>query len=135
MAGADMIAGIGLLEDCRTVWLEQMVIDSEMSMMIGRMARGIEVDDDTLALDVVDKVGAGRDYLGQRHTFERFRSEHFIPRISDRSSWDTWTHHGSKSIIDRARVEVERIMKEHSVEPVRSEVGETVDRLITKRSK
>jgi len=135
MAGADMIAGIGLLEDCRTVWLEQMVIDSEMSMMIGRMARGIEVDDDTLALDVVDKVGAGRDYLGQRHTFERFRSEHFIPRISDRSSWDTWTHHGSKSIIDRAREEVERIMKEHSVESVRSEVGETVDRLITKRSR
>lgn len=135
LAGADMIAGIGLLEDCRTVWLEQLVIDSEMSQIIGRMAQGIEVNDETLAVDVVNKVGVGKDYLGQRHTMNHFKTEHFIPVITDRSSWDTWVANGSKSLIQRAGEEVKRIFKEHTVEPVRSEVSETATRLVQKRTK
>jgi trimethylamine--corrinoid protein Co-methyltransferase len=134
LAGADMIAGIGLLEDCRTVWLEQLVIDSEMSRIIGRMAQGIEVNDDTLALDVIHKVGIGKDFLGQRHTMEHFRTEHFIPIVTDRSSYDTWKAKGSKTMLDRAGDEVRRIFKEHTVEPVRSEVAETAARLVKKRS-
>lgn len=135
LAGADMIAGIGLLEDCRTVWLEQMVMDNEMAGVIGRMAKGIEVSDDSLALDVVDRVGPGKDFLGQRHTMERFRTAHFMPGISDRSSWDTWVQKGSKSILDRASDEVRKILKEHSVTPVGDEVKATADALIKKRAK
>ncbi len=134
LAGADMIAGIGLLEDCRTVWLEQLVIDSEMARIIGRMAEGIEVNDDTLALDVIHKVGIGKDYLGQRHTLDHFRTEHFIPIVTDRSSYDTWRAKGSRTMLDRAGEEVRRIFKEHTVEPVRSEVAETAARLVKKRS-
>jgi trimethylamine--corrinoid protein Co-methyltransferase len=135
LAGADMIAGIGLLEDCRTVWLEQLVIDDEMSRIIGRIARGIEVDDDTLALDVINKVGIGKDYLGNRHTLDHFRTEFFAPIVSDRSSYDTWTAKGSKTLLARAGDEVKRILKEHTVEPVRSEVSEVAQSLIQKRSK
>ncbi len=135
LAGADMIAGIGLLEDCRTIWLEQLVLDSEMSEIIGRMAKGIEVNEDTLAVDVVDKVGIGKDYLGQRHTADHFRTEHFIPTVSDRSSYDTWKSKGAKTTLQRAQAEVRRIFEEHTVEPVRSEVAETATRLIKKRLK
>ena len=135
LAGADMLAGIGLLEDCRTIWLEQLVIDSEIAMIIKRMAEGIVVDQDTLALDVIQRVGIGKDYLGQRHTMEHFRTEHFIPVVSDRTSFDTWVAKGSKSLIDRAGDEVRRIFKEHTVAPVRSEVAETAARLIRKRTK
>ncbi|MBU1158986.1 MAG: trimethylamine methyltransferase family protein [Candidatus Thermoplasmatota archaeon] len=135
LAGADMIAGIGLLEDCRTVWLEQLVIDSEMSQMISRMARGMEVNEDSLALDVIHKVGVGKDYLGQRHTVEKFRTEHFMPTLADRTSWDSWAQRGSKTLLDRAAQEVRRIFKEHRVEPVPKELGETVDKLLKKRSK
>ncbi len=135
LAGADMIAGIGLLEDCRTIWLEQLVIDNEISMIIKRMAEGIEVNEDTLALDVVKKVGIGRDYLGQRHTMEHFRTEHFIPTISDRTSFDTWAAKGSKPLIVRAGDEVRRIFKEHTVEPTRREVAETAERLVRMRTK
>lgn len=135
LAGADMIAGIGLLEDCRTIWLEQLVIDSEMSEIIGRMAKGIEVSDDSLALDVIHRVGVGKDYLGQRHTMEHFRTEHFIPTISDRSSYDSWKARGSKTLLERAGQEVSRIFKEHRVEPVPREVGETAKRLTKERSR
>lgn len=135
LAGADMIAGIGLIEDCRTLWLEQLVIDDEMTRIIDRMARGIEVNEDTLALDVISKVGIAKDYLGQRHTMEHFRTEHFIPVVSDRSSFDTWTAKGSKTLIERAGQEVKRILNEHRVEPARSEVAETAKRLARTRMK
>jgi len=134
LAGADMIAGIGLLEDCRTIWLEQLVIDSEMSKIIERIARGIDVDEETLALDVVQKVGIAKDYLGQRHTLEHFRTEHFIPVVTDRSSYDTWIAKGGKTLIERAGDEVRRILREHTVEPVRGEVAEAAARLIRKRT-
>jgi len=135
LAGADMIAGIGLIEDCRTVWLEQLVIDDEISRIIGRMAQGIEVNDETLALDVIHKVGIGKDYLGQRHTKDHFRTEHFMPVVTDRTSYDTWASKGSKSLLARAQEEVRRIFKEHSVEPLRSEVKEVTARLVKKRTK
>ena len=135
LAGADLIAGIGLLEDCRTVWLEQMVIDGEISRIIGRMAEGIEVSDDSLALDVTDKVGPGKDFLGTRHTIERFRTEHFMPTLSDRSSWDSWAAKGSKSMLERAGDEVKRIRSEHTVEPPRDEFREVVNALLKRRAK
>ncbi|HJX04688.1 MAG TPA: trimethylamine methyltransferase family protein, partial [Thermoplasmata archaeon] len=135
LAGADMIAGIGLLEDCKTVWLEQLVIDDEISRIIGRMAQGIEVNDDTLALDVIQKVGIGKDYLGQRHTMDHFRTEHFNPVVTDRSSYDTWVAKGSKTLLTRAQEEVRRIFKEHSVEPLRGEVNDVAAKLIKKRMK
>jgi len=134
LAGADMIAGIGLIEDCRTIWLEQLVIDDEMSRIIGRMAQGIEVNDETLALDVIHKVGIAKDYLSQRHTLEHYKTEHFMPIVTDRSSFDTWMAKGSKSLLTRAQEEVQRIFKEHTVEPVRSEVAETAVKLIKKRT-
>jgi len=134
LAGADMIAGIGLIEDCRTIWLGQLVIDDEMSRIIGRMAQGVEVNDETLALDVIHKVGIGKDYLSQRHTLEHYKTEHFVPIVTDRSSFDTWMAKGSKNLLTRAQEEVQRIFKEHTVEPVRSEVAETAAKLIKKRT-
>ncbi len=106
-----------------------------MSRIIGSMARGIEVTEESIALDVVHKVGVGKDYLGQRHTMEKFRTEHFLPTVTDRSSWDSWVAKGSKTTLQRAGDEVKRIFKEHKVEPVRSEVGETVAKLLKKRAK
>ncbi|MGQ9587185.1 MAG: trimethylamine methyltransferase family protein [Thermoplasmata archaeon] len=135
LAGADMVAGIGLIEDCRTVWLEQLVIDDEIARIIARVAHGIDVTEETIALDVIRKVGIGHDYLGQRHTLEHFRTEHFLPIISDRYPYDRWLALGSKSLMDRAADEVRRILREHSVDPVRSEVAETASRLIKKRMK
>jgi trimethylamine:corrinoid methyltransferase-like protein len=66
---------------------------------------------------------------------ERFRTEHFIPTVSDRSSYDTWVAKGSKTTLQRAGEEVKRILRDHTVEPVRKEVAETAARLVKKRTK
>ena len=106
LGGADLICGTGLLEDARTLWLEQLFIDDEMVSMIRRIADGILVDEDHLALDVIEKVGIGGMFLGQRHTMDYLRREHFLPKLVDRRSYDLWAADGRRSIEERARAKV-----------------------------
>ena len=66
LAGADMLSGAGLIEAATGARLEQIVIDDEVFGTILRLRRGFEVNDDTLALDLIDQVGPKGNYLGER---------------------------------------------------------------------
>lgn len=118
MAGADLMCGVGLLEDSATLFYEQIVIDDEIVGAIARLIRGEWADDATLALDVIEKVGPGKDFLAQRHTMAHLKSEHFMPTLIDRRAFDSWAADGSKSLVDRAREKTRRILSSHSVPPL-----------------
>ncbi len=130
LGGADLICGTGLLEDARTLWLEQLFIDDEMVDMIRRIAEGIAVDDAHLALDVIEKVGIGGTFLGQRHTMEHFRGEHFIPGLVDRRSFDLWAEDGRKSIEERAREKVRAALARPPPHPLARETVRELDQII-----
>lgn len=112
LGGADVICGIGLLEDCRCLWLEQLFIEDEMISMMTRIAEGIEVSEERLALDVIEKVGIGGNFLGQRHTISFLPREHFIPQLLDRRSYDLWMKDGGRTMEERARQKVREVLKE-----------------------
>lgn len=130
LGGADLICGTGLLEDARTLWLEQLFIDDEMVGMIRRIADGIVVDEDHLALDVIEKVGIGGMFLGQRHTMEHLRQEHFQPKLVDRRSHDLWTSDGRKSMEDRARAKVAEALSRAVPNPLPTGVVHELDAII-----
>lgn len=130
LGGADLICGIGLLEDARTLWLEQLFIDDEMVAMIRRIADGIRVDDDHLALDVIEKVGIGGTFLGQRHTMDHLRQEHYLPRLVDRRSFDLWAADGRRSMEDRARTRVREALARTPPHPLPRETVTALDALI-----
>jgi trimethylamine--corrinoid protein Co-methyltransferase len=134
LGGADLIVGIGQLEDARTLWLEELLIDDETINMIRRIADGIVVDDDHIALDVIKKVGIGGMFLGQRHTMEHLRHEHFIPKIVDRRSFDQWEADGRKTMEDRARARIPEILAAPVPHPLSSEVVGELDRIIERAS-
>ncbi|HYM40600.1 MAG TPA: trimethylamine methyltransferase family protein, partial [Thermoplasmata archaeon] len=90
LAGADLMCGIGLLEDSATLYYEQIVVDDEIVGAIARLIRGEWADDDTLALDIIAKVGPGKNFLAQRHTMNHLRTEHFMPTLIDRRAFDSW---------------------------------------------
>jgi trimethylamine--corrinoid protein Co-methyltransferase len=72
--------------------------------MVLRALSGIEVNDDTLALDVIKTVGPGGNYLTQRHTLKYARSDEFyIPTGADRNSRVAWENAGGKDARERAR--------------------------------
>ena len=87
MSGANYIHDIaGLMEADLTVSYEKLVIDNEILGMCQRVLRGIEVDDDTLGLEMMVRKGPGRDYLMEEHTLRHMRSEFFVPTLANRES-------------------------------------------------
>ncbi len=129
-AGCDMIAGLGLLDDVTMLSYEQMVIDDEMARIMARLAYGVTVDDDHMAVDVIKKVGPGGSFLADRHTMQWLNKEHFLTDITDRRTGEAWEADGKKSVVDRARVKAARIMKEHVVAPVPSEVAKEFESIV-----
>ena len=130
LGGADLICGVGLLEDARTLWLEQLFIDDEMVNMIRRIAEGVVVDEPHLALDVIEKVGIGGMFLGQKHTMHHLRSEHFLPKLVDRRSYDLWAGDGRKSMEARARDRVREALTRPPPNPLPPETVRELDGII-----
>lgn len=130
MAGADLMCGIGLLEDSATLYYEQIVVDDEIVGAIARLVRGEWADDDTLALDVIQKVGPGKNFLAQRHTMAHLKTEHFMPTLIDRRAYDSWAADGSKTLVGRAREKTKWILANHTVPPLDADVQKRLRAII-----
>jgi len=104
LAGANYIHNAaGMLDSTTTVAYEQYVIDNEIIGMVMRVLKGIEINEETLALEVIDTVGPGGNFLAEPHTVAHMRSEFFFPKVSDRSRREKWLAEGGKDGSQRAR--------------------------------
>lgn len=123
MSGSNYIHdSVGLLEMCQVFSYDKMVIDNEILGNVLRVMDGIRVNDDTLALDVIQSVGPGGHYLSEDHTVSHVRSEFFMPKIADRQTRIRWEEGGSKTTEERARKIVDKILKKHVPTPVDPEL-------------
>jgi len=111
LAGANFIHdAAGLMEFALTMSYEKLVIDNEILGMIMRAVKGIEVNDETLAFDVMKKVGPGGHFVSSKHTRSHMRQEHYIPTLSSREFRERWEEQGSKDTFMRAREQVKEIL-------------------------
>jgi len=135
LAGVDVIHdGVyGILESGMTASKAQFIICHEIVEMVERVARGIEVSDETLAVGVLSKLGPGGDFLAQRHTLEHFRKEHWIPRLTNRSPRSEWEQAGSKDVVERAEEEADRILKIHQPEPLEGDIRKELEGFVRGR--
>jgi trimethylamine--corrinoid protein Co-methyltransferase len=102
MSGANYIHDIaGLMEADLTVAYDKLVLDNEILGMCQRVLRGIEVDDDTLGVELMIRKGPGADYLGEEHTVRYMRDEFFMPTLANRQKRDGYA--GEDSALSRAR--------------------------------
>ncbi|HEY7588365.1 MAG TPA: trimethylamine methyltransferase family protein [Thermoplasmata archaeon] len=130
LAGADLMCGIGLLEDSATLYFEQIVIDDEIVGAIARLLRGEWADEETMALDVIERVGPGKNFLAQSHTLRHFKTEHFMPNLIDRRAFDAWSADGSKTLVDKAREKTKWILANHLVPPLESDIQRKMSAVI-----
>lgn len=94
MSGADLVLqGVGLLESFSTISYEKWVMDEEVLDRIQRIERGMRAPDGE-TVDVIGQTGAGGNYLMHPSTLTGFRIEHFLPTLSDRSSFGNWQKKG-----------------------------------------
>lgn len=120
LIGGNMIHDVGYLEQGLTSSMDQMVASDEVIDMVKRILRGIPVDDETKALDVMDEVGPGGHYLDHDHTYTRFKEEIWRPKLIDRQNYENWELAGSKPYRQRVRERVIEIL-ETETEPLLDE--------------
>ncbi|MGD8505572.1 MAG: trimethylamine methyltransferase family protein [Candidatus Bathyarchaeota archaeon] len=131
MAGADLIdLFAGSMESFRTTSYEQMVIDNELAGMALRCAEGIVVNAETMAKDVIDRVGPGGHYLADKHTLDWFQREHYRPTVSDRRTRDNWEKSGGKDIRQEARNRAKEILGTHKPKPVDPTIWRKIEMIV-----
>lgn len=118
---SDMLLGVGLLHGSRIWSYEQMLLDCEIFSIIHKVMQGIQINDETLALDVIRAVGPEGNFLSQRHTVKHMR-DLFLPKYFDRRPYNVWEEK-KDGAFDWARVKAKEILQTHhpdSLEPALS---------------
>jgi trimethylamine--corrinoid protein Co-methyltransferase len=126
----------GILEGYMTASYEKFMIDAEMMGMCRRIKKGEEIIPEKLAIDVIDQVGPGGEYLTNRHTFKHFRSELYAPLMEERRNFDAWTAKGSLSLTQQANAKYKEILAGFQVPDMDPGIQKDLDRYMEKiRSK
>ena len=130
LAGADLIAHLGIAGPDQGASLPQLVVDNEMVAFVKRTLQGIRVDEDALAVDVIQEIGHDGQHLCHPHTVAHFRSEMWMPTMWDRRHWDTWLQDGGKSMADLAEERVRHILAHHRPEPIDEALARQIDAIV-----
>lgn len=122
LGGINLMFYPGCMEGGLAVSLERLVLDNEIAGFTYRALKGIDVDEETLAEEVIEKVGPSGHYLAQKHTLEHLKKEQYLPALLSREIRVKFEEAGGKSMADRAHEEVVRILSEHKVPPLKEKV-------------
>ena len=135
------LAGVNLCHDCGYLAsgsvgsMEMAVICDDILGNILRIVRGVEVSDETLAVDVIKEVGPEGNFLGHKHTLRHIRDELHIPSIFDRNPEAAWAKAGSKPIHQVAKEKAQKILKEHHPQPLPRDVQARVSEIVRQAEK
>jgi trimethylamine--corrinoid protein Co-methyltransferase len=129
LAGNNLVHDVGYLEAGLTTSPEMIVFTAEMISMMRRFMDGMSLDAESLALDVMDQVGPGGDFLTAKHTLKHFR-ELWQPTLFSRQRADKWIAAGSKRLGQRLKEKTVAIIEGHQPEPLPDNVGEEIDYIL-----
>lgn len=132
--GGEVVNGLGVPDNSTLLSYEQYLLDHEIVRMTIKIFRGFEVNQETLALDLIKKVGIGGSYLSQMHTLKNMKDT-FIPMLWDSDPYDMWVKKGSKDIMVAATEKADQILKTHKPVPLDSSVSKKLDSIVKEFSK
>jgi trimethylamine--corrinoid protein Co-methyltransferase len=127
--GADLIHCIGYLDSAMTGSLELMVLCDEIIGWLKRYLREIEVSEETLALELIHKIGPDRDFLQTEHTLKHFREDWF-PTVFSRTSYEQWAEEGMITLEQRLNEKVRDILENHHADPLPDDINRTIAGLV-----
>jgi trimethylamine--corrinoid protein Co-methyltransferase len=135
------LSGVNLIHDCGYLAggsvgsMEMAVVDNEIIGYVERILRGVRVDDETLATDLIKAVGPQGHFMSHKHTLDNIRKELYIPKLFDRTSEATWMKQGKKSIQHLARDQARQILREHTPKPLDKEIKQKIGEIVKNAEK
>ena len=133
LSRCNLIHDVGFLEYGSTSSLEMVTMANELVAMSRFFVRGIPVNDETLALEVIERVAMGSPgafFLKDGHTYKHFMQSLFISKLLDRSRYESWVEAGATDLYQRCNTEAKRILAEHQVDHKTDGVLKAIDQVL-----
>jgi len=131
LGGGNLIHDVGYIESGLTASYQQLVCMNEIAALVKRFIRGVEVNKENIALDVISEVGPGGQYLSHEHTYQNFR-RNWIPELFNRTSYEEWKTEGALTLGDVASAKVQQILETHKPQAISKDVSDALDTVIKK---
>lgn len=133
LEGCNLVHDVGYLEGGKTGYLPFLALCDEIIDMARYTGRGTRITPETLAVDCIDEVGPGGNYIGHPHTFKHFREEIWTPRFFIRYLWEQWEAKGRQTPLELATAKVREILAEHRAAPLPDGAAEEMQAIIKRR--
>lgn len=135
LMGANLVHDVGYLEGGKTGSLTFLAMCNDFIDNARYMGRGTRIDEETMAVDVIDEVGPGGNYVTHEHTFKNFREEIWTSKRFNSSFWEVWEEQGSKSMEDKAEELAKEIVAKHTPELVSDAIRQGLNGIIAETEK
>jgi trimethylamine--corrinoid protein Co-methyltransferase len=124
---------VGWLEGGLTVSYEKFVLDAESLAMFQHFLAGLEISEETLALDMIAEVGPGGHHFGTAHTQARFATEFYQPFLADRLNYETWQDAGSFDAARRANLLWKELLTQYEPPAIDPGMKEEIEAYVERR--
>jgi len=109
-SGSTFVHNLGYLSSGNTGSLEMLVLADELAGIVKKTVKGVLVDEETLAFDVIKRAAEKNAYVSDPHTFKHMKTEMWIPSMFARTGMEAWQKAGSKSAIEKIREKLHNIL-------------------------
>lgn len=130
LTGGDLCHDVGYTESGMTGSVFQLTAMDEAIGYARRITRGIEVNEDTLAVEVINRVGPNGHYLKDPHTRKYYKADYWLPNLCDRTSFEDWKMMGEKSFKERTVARVQKILAEYEQVPLKPETEKLIEKVL-----
>jgi trimethylamine--corrinoid protein Co-methyltransferase len=124
-----ILNGAGTLNGSKIFSLQALIMDAEIYSIIARVAEGIEVSDETLAVELIKKIGPGGNFLAEKHTRQHMK-EIWRPVVYDRKPYGAWLESGKRGAFEEATEKARWILENHAVQPLEPGIKQEFSRII-----
>lgn len=129
LSGLNLIHDVGYMDMSMACSVEQLVLGDEIIGMVRRFMQGLEFSAEQLALDVIERVGPGGQFLSEPHTLKHFKKQLWRPSVFTRKPIEKWLANGSRNTEERVRDKVRHILGTHEPEPLPDTVIAALERI------
>jgi trimethylamine--corrinoid protein Co-methyltransferase len=127
--GANIIHDVGFMDSGLQGSLQIIAIANDILGFLRAATRGVEVNDETLALDVIEELGPTGSFLDHDHTMRHYK-EPFYSKLADKNQYSLWLEQGGKTMEARATEMVDSILAEHQPEPLPADVQGAIKAIV-----
>ncbi len=127
LLGSEMVVGLGGMASVTTLRLENLILDADLFFSDRVAARGLEVNDETLALDVIEEVGPRGHYLTAEHTLRHMREIPLSDLVLETRREGRTDARGPVAV---ARARVQQILEQPGPQPLSPHVQAELDDIV-----